>query len=728
MNAMSATKTLLALFALGLLVGPAMAQHTCNASTAAQFQDCLDQAATGAGAGQDSVITLAAGTFSINDNGGLPFSYVIDAACNSGAAANSLTITGNGAGSTILDGASTNQVLHIRHRNFDRTCYNPPGTEVANDNDDSGATVSVQGVTVQNGRVVQVPERRMSSSGCNYDDGSGDAGGMALLVGKAEVMVADSEFLNNRGSEGGGAKIHKSCGSSGVSFLDSHVMGNGTIEVPALSFWINLDTCDTFTSDPGGNSQERTLSARSPDSGGGVKISARDGLVLFERNMLIGNETNIELFEGNNWGFDGGGLSGKGIFGLGEPGGLNAPSCPNSDSPWAVEVDYDPAWQNDFVENETGGTGTIMVGGSIWQIADNRFENNATNYGDGGGAHLWGNMTVERNEFINNQSNIRADGGCCGSGDGGGLHIFTRDNFEVPILTRNLFQGNDADGEGGGLQLRSPRGRVDVTASVFSSNSSSGDVLFSTERHVSQGGGGGAFLYTDDGEINLINNSVCANVAVAGPQDRSVGHGGGVVVYAQLSDDEHGTTTGGPFDLPAVANIYNNIIWGNSADGLGEDLFIEDLHAGSNNSYYHSGGTIVDDEGSLIRLFSNNYGDIYHLCEDDPDCTADLEQGSNTSMDPVFVNIDECRLDPSSPLVDIVGTTAPTNGSQPTVDYDGNPINPSSPILGAIGVGLGLPIMDPFPVPIFSLPGMLFLTVLMLLATILVRRSRRMVR
>ena len=216
-----------------ILSAPVLAQHTCSASTAAQFQSCLD-AASGPSANDDSVITLAAGTYSVSNNGGMPFTYVIEPDCNSGAQASSLTISGNGTGSTILDGADTNQVLHIRHKNFDRTCYDPPGTEIANDNDDSGATITVQGVTVQNGRVVQVPERRLSTSACRFRDGSEGAGGMALKVSEAEIMVSDTEFLDNRGNEGGGVKIGKSCGSSGVSVADSRFEGNVTIEGPCV--------------------------------------------------------------------------------------------------------------------------------------------------------------------------------------------------------------------------------------------------------------------------------------------------------------------------------------------------------------------------------------------------------------------------------------------------------------------------------------------------------------
>lgn len=668
------------------LAAPAMAQHTCSAGTSAQFQSCLN-AAGGAWANEDSVITLSAGTYSVSDNGGMPFTYVIEPDCNSGAQASSLTITGNGVGSTILDGADTNQVLHIRHKNFDRTCYDPPGTEIANDNDDSGATITVEAVTVQNGRLVQVPERRLSSSGCNFDDGSESAGGMALKVSEAEIMVADSEFLNNRGNEGGGVKIGKSCGSTGINVADSRFEGNGTIEAPALDYWVDLDTCEAFASDPGGNSEQRTLNSIRPDSGGGAKISARDGMVVLERNVFANNQTNEDLFgaTGTNYGADGGGLSGKGIFGLGEPGASNTPSCPNSDSPWAVEVDYDTDWASDFVENESGGVDTILVGGSVWSITDNRFENNTSNYGDGGGAHLWGNMTVERNEFINNQSVIRDGTDCCASGDGGGLHIFTRDAFELPILTRNLFQGNGSDGEGGGLQLRAPHGRVDVTASIFAGNSSDGHVRATSEQHVSQGGGGGAFLYTDDGTLNFVNNSACGNSTTAGQigdRPRAVGNGGGVVVYAQLSDDASGTGSGGPYDLPAVANIYNNVIWGNTADGDGGDLFIEDLHAGSNQNYNFGTDPISDSEGSEVNLFNNNFGDLAHLCEDDSNCTADLSAGDNTSLDPEFANLNECRFFPTSPMATAVGF--PNAPGIPPTDFDGNPIDSDNPILGAV--------------------------------------------
>ncbi len=732
MKSKSAIHTFLALCALGLLAGPAMAQHTCSASTAAQFQSCLDDAVA---SGNDSVITLAAGTFNISGNGNMPFTYVVRPACNSGAQAHSLTITGAGAGATILDGNDEHQVLHIRHDRFGTVCWDQPlgGTEIANDNDDSGATITVENVTVRNGHVQQIPvQRDGSGTSCSFVDASEDAGGLAIKVYQSEIVVENNRFEDNSGHEGGGAKLHKSCGSAGITLANSLFEGNETRRMAAFDFFFDPATCDISLTDTGGLTA-RTLGTRTTQSGGGAKVSARDGLVTIADNEFIANQAGPDVNPSGSpsiWGTDGGGLSGKGIFGLGQSGAANTPSCPNSNSPWAVEVEYFESWADAGVGNDTGGADTILVGGSIWMIERNLFRENIVHGGDGGGAHLWGNMMVVDNQFIGNETRLVEDREFSDAADGGGLHIFTRNVFGDAVLTRNLFQNNSAKGEGGGLQLRSPRHRVDVTASVFSGNASEGHVQSNFEGHVSQGGGGGAYLYTDDGTVNFINNSVCNNVAVAGfaaDRDRPSGHGGGVVAYIQLSDDEWGTDDNDPsdsFDLPAVANIYNNIMWGNSADpdtGLGDDLFIEDLHAGSNSSYYWSGGTISDDEGSEINLFSNNFADLAHLCADDPDCTADLTQGGNTSIDPVFEDLDECRLSPDSPLLAMAGT--PGAPGQPTVDYDGNPINPESPILGAIG--LGIPAVAPLAVPIFSLPGLAFLAVLMLLATILVRRSRR---
>ncbi len=716
-------RSLLALALVFGLASHAAAQHTCNASSAAQFQSCLDEASTGIGASQDSVITLAAGTYNISANGNMPFMYVIRPTCNSGAVARSLTITGAGAGSTILDGNDLHQVLHIRHERFGTQCCTTPlnGSLVDNNNDDSNATISVEGVTIRNGNLVAIPEHRELSgtscrTSCDFRDFSESAGGLAVKVQRAGIDLRDSVLVDNVGHEGGGAKLHKACGSSGVSVVNNLFDGNRTVRRQSLDFWFNAD-CEVFLTDTGGLNAG-SLSSQRPESGGGAKVSARDGLVRIDDNVFVNNQANGDQ-DTSIFGSDGGGLSGKGIFGLGEPGANNVPSCPNSDSPWAVSVPYDPAWGTN-----PANPPTILVGGSVWEIERNRFENNIVNGGDGGGAHLWGNMMLADNVFVGNEARVVPGAVFDDAADGGGLHIFTRDTFDSAILTRNLFQNNSAAGEGGGLQLRSPRHRVDVTASVFAGNSSDGHVRSSSERHVSQGGGGGAYLFTDDGTLNFVNNSVCNNTAAASfnaDRPRPSGHGGGIVVYAQLSPEDPADPD--QSNPQAVANIYNNIIWGNLADanlGLGDDIFIEDLHAGSNVNYYWSGGTITDTQGSEINLFNNNFADIAHLCEDDPACTADLSQGGNTSLDPQFVNLDECRFGESSPMVGLPGF--PNAPGMPDFDFDGNPINPSAPFLGAIGTAGSFELPDFLPVPTLGYAGLLALIMLVLLVALVYRR------
>lgn len=669
---------------LACTVSFSLCAATFNVDTATEFQTALDTAATN---GEDDVINLAAGIYSASSNGNQPFSYVIRPDCNSAAVADSLTITGAGTGNTVLDGASSQQVLHVRHDRFGPLCFDQPvnGTEIANDNDDSQATITVEGLTIQNGQIVAIPgQRDTTGSNCAFEDFSELAGGMALKVYRSEIIVQNNHFVGNVGNEGGGMRIDRECGSASVTVADNLFSGNATDPYDDADFWYDPATCEIFASDTGGLTQGPAIGDDRAQSGGGAMISARDGRVALTDNVFTGNVANVSA-DGANfiYGVDGGGLSGKGVFSLGEPGANNAPTCPNSDSPWAVEVDYDPDWGTN-----PANPATILVGGSVWDIERNLFASNAASGGDGGGAHLWGNMHLADNQFIGNSTQVVSGREFDDALDGGGLHIFTKGVLETPVLTRNLYQGNSAEGEGGGLQLRSPRDRVDVTASIFSGNESKGHARGTNERHVSQGGGGGAYLFTDDGTLNFVNNSVCANVADAGyiaDRPRAVGNGGGVVIYAQLSDDAHGTTTGGPYDLPAVANIYNNIIWGNTADpdtGSGDDLFIEDLHAGSNQNYYFGPDPITDNEGSEINLFNNNYGDLAHLCEDDPACTADLSSGDNTSLDPQFANLGECRFNSTSPMTAAVGF--PNAPGMPSVDFDGNPIDPGNPLLGAV--------------------------------------------
>ena len=121
----------------------------------------------------------------------------------------------------------------------------------------------------------------------------------------------------------------------------------------------------------------------------------------------------------------------------------------------------------------------------------------------------------------------------------------------------------------------------------------------------------------------MINNTIINNNA-------NDGYGGGVWLWIYYDD--------------AISNIYNNIVWNNSAS-QGLDLYI------SND------GDAIDPSSPVI-LYNNNFTDAY--IQD----SSSVDSQNNINADPLF-DIDGYHLTDSSPCID-EGT--------PSIDVGGTPI------------------------------------------------------
>lgn len=164
---------------LSVLFAPSAAMAaTFNPATSAELQTALNDAAASA---EDDVINLQPGTtYSTNDNGNATFTY---ASTNDG----SLTLSGAGMGSSILDGNSARQALNV----------GSSGTL---------ANIQVSGLTVQNGA-------------------AGFAGGLQISAIGGAISLIDCEIKNSAGSFAGGAQLQNN-GGGNITVRGNLITGN----------------------------------------------------------------------------------------------------------------------------------------------------------------------------------------------------------------------------------------------------------------------------------------------------------------------------------------------------------------------------------------------------------------------------------------------------------------------------------------------------------------------
>jgi len=722
---MRITRMVPALLALAYAQAPAA---TFNVDTAAELQTALNDAAAN---GEADTINLAAGTYNTSDNGPGTFIYAAAHPPDTMTPETfSLTISGAGAGSTIIDGNGARQALQIDLMPFrgDPDAMTPIAAT-----DDSGVTVTVQDLTVRNG-VTDTPA-------CVFDpDGDGDTtfdgdgcvgGGIAIEANQAAVVVQSCELLNNAGIDGGGLQVHSfggtidvdDCIFSGNAALEQGMVNNGgngngggaRLHTSAAVSVTNSDFDSNLASDLTADQ----CSAGGPDgcggAGGGLNIHSTAGPVTLADNTFTANTASDQVDIENS----GGAANGGGLRVTGAPDAeLTGNAFVGNSASWdgggaAMKLGTASIVGNAFEDNSsgvdglvTGGLETVGDGGGLKvradlpAFSDNTFSGNTAAGGDGGGAHVrndgnGGAASWADNEFVanvaeNRQGSTRQPGepdkAAAGDaddgvravlgfddepkpGDGGGAQVFAGGMSD---LTRNLFKDNTAEGAGGGLSFRSSSSDADVTASFFIGNESQGNTS-GFEVDAFRRGGAGGFFFTDTATLNVVNNTFCFNDATGG------GTGGGATVYAET-------------DGSAVGNIYNNNIWANSASAGGGDLFVQDLDPDQ----------MPDPTGTEINLFSNNFADFTDACVDDTGCSDALGMGNNLAVDPGFISMETCRIGPNSPLVGMADLGAP---GLPETDFDGNPI---SATIGAVGAAF-----VPIAVPALSIIGIVALLALL---------------
>ena len=262
-----------------------------------------------------------------------------------------------------------------------------------------------------------------------------------------------------------------------------------------------------------------------------------------------------------------------------------------------------------FIGNSAGVGGGLIA--DNWYdgtviLTNNTFSGNSARFVGGGAvASSDGTIILTGNTFIDNSTS-----GGAGTIDAGGAAVSSDGTV---TFINNRFTNNSAEQRGGGVRINSFIRSAIVTLinNTFSGNSA---------LH-----GGGAYTSCESGTMNIINNTFSGNTA----------HGGGL--YVELWEDR------------AVANIYNNIIWGNTWT---------DLYVADNMDVIGSGAT--------VNLYNNDYSDF------DIDVGDNLSQGRNINTNPLFVDpaTGDFHLGEDSPCIDVGKNSAP---KLPAIDFEGDP-------------------------------------------------------
>jgi len=181
------------------------------------------------------------------------------------------------------------------------------------------------------------------------------------------------------------------------------------------------------------------------------------------------------------------------------------------------------------------------------------------------------NVNIKRNTFTANSG-----------GTGSGAAVVTMDGSGKIIADANLFRENHNDTQGGGLSMISggnkKAGAGDNKAFIGAYNN-----IFSGNRTA--GEGGGLYVETQEGNVEIINNTLVENSTLAFPNCTT---GAGLCV--KTCDNE------------ASAVIYNNIFWNNWCKSkAGLDLRID------NDPAYSFPGTLLQPDGiGASVVVSNN--------------------------------------------------------------------------------------------------------------------------
>lgn len=543
---------------------------------------------------QDDTINIAAGTYNTSDNSGSSFSYI-------SSEANSLTIVGADTATTILDGGDADQVLYI---------ISSTSTAI---------TVSISGLTLQDGLI-------------SGDSGAGLNISLSASVGStvdlSDLIIQSSATAAH---SGGGAYVY-SLGNISLSNLtiDSNIAGSGATsgggmtvvttagDITATGLTVSQNSASTLSNGGGGcyfesatgniSVSDSTFSQNSisvTGYGGGLAINVMGGEATLSNvtatdNSTVGNGGGVMIFADGN--ITVANFTATGNTGSASDGGAGYFESTNGGT---VSVSDSTLSNN----NAKYGAGlelrSLATGGAV-TLSNSDFTSNSAS-DTGGALYVYAlSVTGTNNSFISNSS----------ATDGGAIFFVSQGT-----LSANLFDSNTTSDDGGAIFASlGSADTLNVLNNIFVNNTA-GD----------QGGAISSLVPTGN-TFNLVNNSIVDNSAAVG---------GGLVLSATAS----------------TANIYNNIIYGNTASSAssGEDIFF------------------ILVSSPTVSLFNNDFVEAcFSGASCDPVTELGSNQGDNLSADPLFADAasGNYTLQGTSSLIDAGSGSAP---ALPSTDYSGNP-------------------------------------------------------
>lgn len=305
-----------------------------------------------------------------------------------------------------------------------------------------------------------------------------------------------------------------------------------------------------------------------------------------------------------------------------------------------------------------GGWFARTVGGSVILLNSNISNNSAY---EGGGFHAWDVSEITMTNNVISDNNARS---------GAGIRLGGQSNRDISV-TNNIFDNNDTSSSNGTANSVYTRtGTITLSnnviknhnggtaMSVTTSGYSSGKII--VDHNVISGNDGrGIFASLDyyTGEFTLNNNVIYDN------------NGGGCRVYINRTGTVTITNntivantdaTGGGIYLSynyesGIANIYNNIIYGNTGGQSGNDIYIDN----DRDSDYLP---------SITNIFNNDFD---HSPNGFYTKVSVLIDSSNlNNANPLFVGAGDYHLLASSPCKDTGINNAP---QVPFTDIDNEP-------------------------------------------------------
>jgi len=499
-----------------------------------------------------------------------------------------LTITGAGAGQTIVDGNGAGSVAtvpgaytvalnNLTLRNGSATA----GGGLAS----TGGALTLSGATVANNTVTS------------------DGGGVSVVSGT--LTLTNSTVANNTATGyGGGIEAE----SSPVMLTASQVVNN----TASYGDGGGIDIYNDDATSPGALTvTNSTIVSNTATAGYGGGINENDAPVTLMRNSTV---------NGNTGGAGGGGLDLLDTF---------------DNSPGALTVD-----NSAIVSNTTTGFGGGIQAYSPVTVTNSRIVSN-TAAGHGGGLDYSYDGafagTVSAASIVNSQvlSNTATAPTTTTFGLGGGLDV---ESGTTVTVTGSTLAGNTADYGGAILN--------DYSAPISGSNVVTGTTLILTNSVVvsntaTRNGGG---VSNDGGQVQVTTSMVAGNAARYGGGLYNYDHftgsiaviGSGTIAVANSAIVSNTTTLDGggvSNDVGSTLTMTNSTIAGNTAAGFGGGILtysstvalVNDTVAG-NTSPNSGGGISIANTNSLSTTLTNSILALNNAPRG-PDCNGAFTSG-----------------------------------------------------------------------------------------------------